>query len=97
MNNKIVFGAGQIGAATPVVVKRVYQTLMFLSLLWELVQPQVAHLPAETLDHIDKALAAGIPILYAFCQCFGIQNPANAAGPGNPGDSGSTDTGGKMW
>ena len=86
--NKISFGIGQIKNETPGPLKLIYRWIMFLSLLWKIVQPQFPAIPAAASHHIDSVLVMGIPAIYLFCQCFGLVPPGQAetvaSVPGQP-------------
>ncbi len=73
---KIKFGKSQLQNAVPIVIKTIYRTIGFASVVVAIINTQL-HIPAQIQVGIASGLLIGNQVLYAFCQFFGYEMPTN--------------------
>lgn len=72
MPEVIKFGAGQLSKPTPKALKYIFRAYTFLSGLWVIIAPNFTHIPAETINEVNKWLLLGVPIIHYTIKFFGL-------------------------
>lgn len=70
--SKVKFGVRSLDRPTPMALRYVFRTFLYLSGLWALLAPTLTHIPTDVLNQINTYLLIGNTIMNFTIKFFGL-------------------------